>query len=84
LDRQLPPRKHAEGNEWESDNQNGTLNSIRVANQLQTVWMSDEQSDARKSPVGRECENKFFGGDCVIATVIRQSNCPQSEDARTA
>jgi hypothetical protein len=32
---------------------------------------SDEQSDARKSPVGREFESCFFGGDCVIANVTR-------------
>jgi hypothetical protein len=30
-----------------------------------------EQSDARKSPVGRDFESEFFGGDCVIASVTR-------------
>jgi hypothetical protein len=34
---------------------------------------TDEQSDARKSPVGREFESWFFGGDCVIASVMRCS-----------
>lgn len=29
----------------------------------------DEQSDARKSPIGREFESWFLGGDCVIASV---------------
>ena len=27
------------------------------------------RTDARKSPVGREFELEFFGGDCVIAAV---------------
>ncbi|MFM5986488.1 MAG: alpha/beta hydrolase, partial [Sphaerospermopsis kisseleviana] len=31
----------------------------------------DEPSDARKSPVGRDFESKFHGGDCVIASVRR-------------
>jgi len=33
----------------------------------------DEQSDARKSPVGREFESLFFCGDYVIA-VVRPPN----------
>jgi hypothetical protein len=66
-DRQLRPNGHAEGNDWESDNQNGMLNRVGVANHLQITRMSDEQSDARKSPVGREFETLFLGGDCVIA-----------------
>ncbi|MEZ6109870.1 MAG: hypothetical protein R3C99_02440 [Pirellulaceae bacterium] len=32
----------------------------------------DEQSDARKSPVGREFNHSFWGGNCVIAVVIGQ------------
>ena len=34
---------------------------------------NSEPSDARKSPVGREFESYFFGGDCVIAAVRQQN-----------
>jgi epoxyqueuosine reductase QueG len=39
----------------------------------------DEQSDARKSPVGREFESWFFGGDCVIAIVLRPNKSNHHE-----
>lgn len=35
---------------------------------------SDEPSDAPKSPVGRELESYFFGGDWVIAAVLPLRN----------
>jgi len=42
-DRQLRPNVHAEGNDWESDIQNGMLNRVGFVNHLQIMRMSDEQ-----------------------------------------